>query len=244
MAIERNEYTDILFDGLIAAGCTVYGACGAIGNVFAESGANPRNLENLCEKMLGYKYTDDTYTEAVDSGEITRDLFLHPLGDSRQYGYGFCQWTSAGRKAGLYDLVKSRGVSIGDAKNSDRVHAERIAEELQERMECAEDSNFRSQEASDIFLVKFESPKNTGEAVKKARASYGEQYLKIYQKEETKVSKIENAVTMAEAIALDDTHGYDQVDRWATQTMIVPGWLSIAWKTPESQQNRRVQRTR
>ena len=70
------------------------------------------------------------------------------------------------------------------------------------------------QEASDIFLVKFESPKNTGEAVKKARASYGEQYLKIYQKEETKVSKIENAVTMAEAIALDDTHGYDQVDRW------------------------------
>ena len=59
-----------------------------------------------------------------------------------------------------------------------------------------------------------ESPKNTGEAVKKARASYGEQYLKIYQKEETKVSKIENAVTMAEAIALDDTHGYDQVDRW------------------------------
>ena len=105
MAIKRNEYTDILFDGLIAAGCTVYGACGAIGNVFAESGANPRNLENLCEKMLGYKYTDDTYTEAVDSGKITRELFLHPLGDSRQYGYGFCQWTSAGRKAGLYDLV-------------------------------------------------------------------------------------------------------------------------------------------
>ena len=28
------------------------------------------------------------------------------------------------------------------------------------------------------------------------------------------MSKIENAVTMAESIALDDTHGYDQVDRW------------------------------
>lgn len=52
MAIERNEYTDILFDGLIAAGCTVYGACGAIGNIYAESRANPRNLENLCEKKL------------------------------------------------------------------------------------------------------------------------------------------------------------------------------------------------
>ena len=213
MAIERNEYTDILFDGLIAAGCTVYGACGAIGNVFAESGANPRNLENLCEKMLGYKYTDDTYTEAVDSGKITRELFLHPLGDSRQYGYGFCQWTSAGRKAGLYDLVKSRGVSIGDAK----IQTEYMLSELQKSYRSVWNvlkTATSVQEASDIFLVKFESPKNTGEAVKKARASYGEQYLKIYQKEETKVSKIENAVIMAEAIALDDTHGYDQVDRW------------------------------
>ena len=213
MAIKRNEYTDILFDGLIADGCTVYGACGAIGNVFAESGANPRNLENLCEKMLGYKYTDDTYTEAVDSGKITRELFLHPLGDSRQYGYGFCQWTSAGRKAGLYDLVKSRGVSIGDAKTQ----TEYMLSELQKSYRSVWNvlkTATSVQEASDIFLVKFESPKNTGEAVKKARASYGEQYLKIYQKEETKVSKIENAVTMAEAIALDDTHGYDQVDRW------------------------------
>lgn len=213
MAIKRNEYTDILFDGLIAAGCTVYGACGAIGNVFAESGANPRNLENLCEKMLGYKYTDDTYTEAVDSGKITRELFLHPLGDSRQYGYGFCQWTSAGRKAGLYDLVKARGVSIGDAKTQ----TEYMLSELQKSYKSVWNvlkTATSVREASDVFLVKFESPKNTGEDVKKLRASYGEQYFKIYQKEETKVSKIENAVARAEAIALDDTNGYDQVDRW------------------------------
>ena len=73
------------------------------------------------------------------------------------------------------------------------------------------------QEASDIFLVKFEAPANVGSAVKKTRASYGEQYLKIYQnqkKEENKVSKIENAVARAETIALDDSRGYDQVDRW------------------------------
>ena len=117
MAIERNTYTDILFDALMAAGCTIYGACAAMGNIYAESGANPRNLENLCEKKLNYKYTDDTYTEAVDSGKITRALFLHPLGDSRQYGYGFCQWTSAGRKAGLYDLViADRNLSAGSVR--------------------------------------------------------------------------------------------------------------------------------
>ena len=55
MAIERNTYTDILFDALMAAGCTIYGACAAMGNIYAESGANPRNLENLCEKKLNYK---------------------------------------------------------------------------------------------------------------------------------------------------------------------------------------------
>lgn len=214
MAIERNAYTDILFDALIAAGCTIYGACAAMGNVYAESGANPRNLENLCEKRLGYKYNDDTYTEAVDSGKITRALFLHPLGDYRQYGYGFCQWTSARRKAGLYDLVKARGVSIGNAK----VQTEYMLSELEKSYKSVLQvlkTATSVQEASDVFLVKFEAPADTGSTVKKARASYGEQYLKLYQKkEETKVSKIENAVTMAEAIALDDTHGYDQVDRW------------------------------
>ena len=213
MAIIRNTYTDTLFNGLMAAGCTIYGACGAMGNIYAESGANPRNLENLCEKKLNYKYTDDTYTEAVDNGEITRDLFLHPLGDSRQYGYGFCQWTSAGRKVGLYDLVKSKGVSIGDPDTQVEFMLKELQHSYKSVLQVLKTAT-SVQEASDIFLVKFESPKNTGEAVKKARASYGEQYLKIYQKEETKVSKIENAVTMAEAIALDDTHGYDQVDRW------------------------------
>lgn len=213
MAIERNAYTDILFDALIAAGCTIYGACAAMGNVYAESGVNPRNLENLCEKRLGYKYNDDTYTEAVDSGKITRALFLHPLGDYRQYGYGFCQWTSARRKAGLYDLVKSKGVSIGDPDSQVEFMLKELQQSYKSVLQVLKTAT-SVQEASDIFLVKFESPKNTGEAVKKARASYGEQYLKIYQKEETKVSKIENAVTMAEEIALDDTHGYDQVDRW------------------------------
>lgn len=113
MAIERNTNTDILFNSLMAAGCTLYGACAAMGNIYAESGANPRNLDNLCENKPGYKYTDATYTEAVDSGEITRDLFLHPLGDSRQYGYGFCQWTSAGEKLVYTIWLKREACQLG-----------------------------------------------------------------------------------------------------------------------------------
>lgn len=227
MAIIRNTYTDALFNGLMAAGCTIYGACGAMGNIYAESGANPRNLENLCEKRLNYKYTDDTYTEAVDSGEITRAFFLHPLGDNRQYGYGFCQWTSAGRKAGLYDLVKSKGVSIGDPDTQ----VEYMLSELQKSYKSVWkvlQAATSVQEASDIFLVKFEAPANTGSAVKNTRASYGEQYLKIYQdskKGDTSMSLISNS-------GHDENGKYSggkAGDQTRTEWALIP-WYNRPWK--------------
>ena len=72
--------------------------------------------ETLCLNRLkenGKTYTSATYTAAVDSGKIGRVEFLNPL-PGKQYGYGLVQWTSPGRKAGLYDLAKKKGVSIGD----------------------------------------------------------------------------------------------------------------------------------
>lgn len=227
MAIIRNTYTDALFNGLMAAGCTIYGACGAMGNIYAESGANPRNLENLCEKRLNYKYTDDTYTEAVDRGEITRAFFLHPLGDNRQYGYGFCQWTSAGRKAGLYDLVKSRGVSIGDAKTQTEYMLTELQTSYKNVWKTLQTAT-SVQEASDIFLVKFEAPANTGSAVKNTRASYGEQYLKIYQdskKGGMNMSLISNS-------GHDENGKYSggkAGDQTGTEWALIP-WYSRPWK--------------
>lgn len=48
MTIIRNTYTDTLFNGLMAAGCTIYGACGAMGNIYAESGGkSPKPGESL-----------------------------------------------------------------------------------------------------------------------------------------------------------------------------------------------------
>lgn len=225
--MEEIPDTDALFNGLTAAGCTIYGACGAMGNIYAESGANPRNLENLCEKRLNYKYTDDTYTTAVDSGEIPRDLFLHPLGDSRQYGYGFCQWTSAGRKAGLYDLVKSKGVSIGDPDTQVEFMLKELQQSYKSVLQVLKTAT-SVQEASDIFLVKFEVPANTGSEVKKTRASYGEQYLKIYkdiEKEETNMSLISNS-------GHDENGKYSggkAGDQTGTEWALIP-WYNRPWK--------------
>lgn len=91
-------------------------ACGVLANLQAESGMQSAKCETLCLNRLkehGKTYTSATYTAAVDSGKISRAEFLNPL-PGKQYGYGLVQWTSPGRKAGLYDLAKKKGVSIGD----------------------------------------------------------------------------------------------------------------------------------
>ena len=90
---------------LKAQGMTDAGVAGLMGNIYAESGLNPKSLQNSYEKRLGY--TDATYTAAVDNG--TYNNFVR---DSA--GYGLCQWTYWTRKQALYAFCKAAGASIGD----------------------------------------------------------------------------------------------------------------------------------
>ena len=117
MATINIEAEKKAYQRFIDAGMTPAGACGLIGNLEAESdGFYPNRVEYLCLRRLkenGKTYTDDSYTAAVDSGGISRAEFLNPL-PGKQYGYGLAQWTSPGRKGGLYDMVKAWGVSISD----------------------------------------------------------------------------------------------------------------------------------
>ena len=46
-------------------GLTDFGIAGLMGNLFAESGLNPKNLQNPSEYRLGF--TDEEYTDAVDN---------------------------------------------------------------------------------------------------------------------------------------------------------------------------------
>ena len=106
-----------IWNYLKSIGCTNAGAAAMMGNLKAESGLIPNRLEVLCRKRLlehtGVNWSDEEYTKAVDDGRITRAQFLNPL-PNKKYGYGICQWTTTQRKSGLYDLAKSKGVSIGD----------------------------------------------------------------------------------------------------------------------------------
>ena len=98
-----NEATIWRF--LKSQGMTDAGVAGLMGNLFAESGLNPKNLQNTYEKKLGY--TDATYTAAVDNGTYTNF-------DRDSAGYGLCQWTYWTRKQALYAFCKAIGASIGD----------------------------------------------------------------------------------------------------------------------------------
>jgi hypothetical protein len=153
-------------------GLTDAGVAGLMGNLYAESGLRPNNLQNSCEKRLGY--TDVAYTAAVDSGEYTNFT-----GDSA--GYGLAQWTSCPRKTLLLEFAKRAKKSIGDLE----MQLDFLADELS-RSYPAVLNTLRSttsvRTASDIVLLKFERPADQGEAVKVKRAGYGQTFYNKYAK--------------------------------------------------------------
>lgn len=76
-----------------------------MGNLKAESGLNPKNLQNSFEKKLGMN--DDEYTTAVDKG-----TYKNFIKDGA--GYGLAQWTFWSLKQELYNYSKNENKSIGD----------------------------------------------------------------------------------------------------------------------------------
>lgn len=136
-----------------------------MGNLYAESGLSPINLENYYESRLGM--TDEAYTKAVDNGSY--DNFVN---DSA--GYGLAQWTYWSRKQGLLELAKSKGVSIGDLE----MQLEYLWSEMQSYhgMMTKLRNAASVMEASNAVLLDFERPADQSEAVQKKRASFGQEF--------------------------------------------------------------------
>lgn len=138
-------------------GMTPAGAAGLMGNLEKESALIPNNVQDSSG------WDDTSYTSGVDSGSYSRNSFVND-----QIGYGLAQWTSAGRKAGLYDLVKSMNVSISDPA----AQLSWLATELQNSYNSTYKvltSTSDVREASDMVLHKFESPDDQSSSVENAR---------------------------------------------------------------------------
>jgi len=152
--------------GFIGNAC---GVAGLMGNLYAESALNPKNLQNNGNRALGM--TDDEFTAAMDAGaygNFVRD----------GYGYGLAQWTYHSRKADLLAYVQERGVSVGDLTAQLGFLCKELTEYSSVLAALKSAASVRA--ASDVVLTNFEKPADQSESVQKKRAAYGQKYYDKY----------------------------------------------------------------
>lgn len=153
-----------IFDFFVEKGFTVEGIFGILGNIRDESGGNPRNLQNSYESRLGY--TDDSYTEAVDSGLYKN--FAHDAA-----GFGLAQWTYPTRKENLLRFARQQGESIGSLD----MQLAFMYQELKgyKKLFAILSTTDSIRTASDAFMTQYERPADQSESAKRRRAAYGEE---------------------------------------------------------------------
>ncbi len=170
MSLNGMTNAEKIWNFLISKGLNACGAAGLMGNLYAESGLIPTNLQNTYERSLGM--TDAEYTAAVDAGTYTN--FAH---DSA--GYGLAQWTYWSRKEALLKHVKAAKASVGDLEAQLGFLWKELSEGYTSVLTTLKNAASVRQ-ASDAVLTKFERPADQSEAAKKKRASFGQTYFEQY----------------------------------------------------------------
>lgn len=163
------ENKTLICQSLKNSGFSDNAVAGMLVNIAAEGSFKTTNLENCyeeggcCKNSKGNNYgycvhpelkgfgSDSLYTAGVDSGDYSRDKFMN---DSA--GYGLVQWTDSGRKAKLYDYVKSKNKSIGSLS----AQLGYLLEEIEEYAVTYKyiTGNYTASEISTVFCKNFEGP--------------------------------------------------------------------------------------
>ena len=140
----------------------IYGVCGLMGNIEAESGMRSNNAQDSCMKRLNM--TDESYTKAVDDG-IYSDFGVDRV------GYGLCQWTSAGRKTALLAFAKEAGKSIADEDMQLDFLMHELSTSYKSVLNVLKSAD-SVKTASDIVVIKFERPASVGtDAIESQKAA-------------------------------------------------------------------------
>lgn len=163
----------IIWNFLKKEGFNNYGIAGLMGNLNAESGLRPNNLQDSYSRSLGL--SDVEYTKRVDNGTYTNFV-------KDSAGYGLAQWTYWTRKQNLLNYAKSRNKSIGDLE----MQLEFLIKELKENYTNSVYNVLKNAksilEASNAVLLKFERPADQSIIMQNRRASYGQVYYNKYSK--------------------------------------------------------------
>lgn len=197
-------------------GLNDFGTAGLMGNLYAESGLNPKNLQQTYERKLGYN--DDSYTDAVDHG-----IYTNFVKDSA--GYGIAQWTFWSRKQALFSFAKSRAKSIGDLN----MQLDFLMKELREgyigvlNTLCNATSVL---EASNEVLFRFERPANQDESVQAKRCAFGQRYYDLFanQQNEYNFDFAELFAELRKALQNNKCNEYSLAARnWAISNGLIVG---------------------
>ena len=172
--------TKVMWDFFKKQGLNDYGVAGLMGNLYAESGLRPCNLQNTYEKSLGM--TDAQYTAAVDAGTYTNFV-------KDSAGYGLAQWTYWSLKQDMLDYFEDKNKSIGDGQTQMEFLAYQLSNDYKAVWNTLKTAT-SILEASNAVLLKFERPADQSTAVQNKRAEYGQKYYNQYHISETE-NKIE-----------------------------------------------------
>lgn len=197
-----------------------FGAAGMMGNLYAESALQPKNLQNSYEKKLGY--TDDTYVAAVDSG-----TYMNFVKDSA--GFGLAQWTYWSRKQNLLNFCKSKKTSIGDLEMQLDFLLKELSESYGSVLSTLKTATSVTQ-ASNAVLLNFERPADQSVSVQNKRASYGQNYFNKYAKQNTTEGGNSMAVKIGHASI--DENGNIAGGTAGDQTgkeVCIRDWYSKSW---------------
>lgn len=219
--LQGNNNEEKIFNYIVAIIGNEYGACGLMGNLYAESALRSINLQSTGNKRLDM--TDEEYTEAVDNGTYTNFV-------KDSHGYGLAQWTYWSRKQALLKYVQSKKASVGDLETQ----LEFLFKELKKSYKkvwnvlCTAKT---VKEASDIVLTGYEKPKNQSDANKEKRAAIGQKYFDKYAKPKSCVYVVKSGDTLGK-IAKKYGTKVDKIvaDNKATYSKITANFIRTGWK--------------
>lgn len=189
MALRGKDNAEKIWNFFLDERFSIYGIAALMGNLFAESGLDPKNLQNSCEKRLNY--TDTEYTTAVDNGTYKNFTY-----DGA--GYGLPQFTFPSRKEAFYKYAKAAGKSIGDLETQLLFMVKEMKKDFKSVYSALKTAS-DVKTASDLVLKKYEAPKDQSDAVKRKRAEYGQEYFNRFSGAGEKKGEINMSIMVGSA---------------------------------------------
>lgn len=183
--LESYNYSEInlknIFSLLDQMGYSDEAKAGFAANALLESNLQPNNLQNSYNSSKSLNMTDEEFTDACETGKF--DFRNSSLG----FGYGLCQWTSKGRRTGLWDYLKGQGLRIDDLSGQVRYFDYELANGYKKVKQYLSEKH-TAYEMADYILLNYEKPdsvnknKHTAAEIKVVEDRRGNLATEIYEK--------------------------------------------------------------